>query len=304
MTPIFKLSGPTKDQFPLVLEKILQIANWTLDDAAISSTEVDALIHDSHSIGAFLDSLQHLIAQRFDIGGLGVSFPTLAIAISSGDAKIRETCRSLRRADSYYIEASRLLMYTKKSNVAEWWQNRSTNLKSALPNVIALFNAQLASMSASSVVHAILQHGNFGLQAAASSIRSDKGNAKRVMTSSELFKFIQGEAVDNREYGSSVGTETYEAFARIQGLSETDHRSINEAILQLAQDTGASLSDLKFEHSLISGLQSDATFESPTGTIAVEFHHKSETESTHNKIAIYILEKLKEYAINFGLAER
>ncbi|KIP15385.1 MULTISPECIES: hypothetical protein [Burkholderia] len=304
LTPIFKLSGPTKDQFPLVLEKILQIANWTLDDAAISSTEVDALIHDSHSIGAFLDSLQHLIAQRFDIGGLGVSFPTLAIAISSGDAKIRETCRSLRRADSYYIEASRLLMYTKKSNVAEWWQNRSTNLKSALPHVIALFNAQLASMSASSVVHAILQHGNFGLQAAASSIRSDKGNAKRVMTSSELFKFIQGEAVDNREYGSSVGTETYEAFARIQGLSETDHRSINEAILQLAQDTGASLSDLKFEHSLISGLQSDATFESPTGTIAVEFHHKSETESTHNKIAIYILEKLKEYAINFGLAER
>lgn len=300
----YKLIGLAKEQFSLVLEKILQVANWRLDDAAVSTTEVDALIAEHVSVGTFLDALQALIAQRFDVGAVGVTYPTLAIIISSGEPKIRETCRSLRRADSYYIEASRLLMYTRKSNVAEWWQNRATHLKSALPHVVALFNAQLASLSASSVVHSALQFSDPALSTLAAGIRADRGNARRVMQSSELYKFLQGEAVDNREYGSSVNTETYEAYAKLQAVSETKHRSLNEAILAQATDAGASLPSLQFEQELVKGLQTDASFQWPSGPVALEFHHKAASESTQNKIAIYVLEKIKEYAINYGLAER
>jgi energy-coupling factor transporter ATP-binding protein EcfA2 len=304
LNPLYKLVGVVKEQYQLVLEKILQIANWRLDDAAVSTTEVDTLVQENERVGAFLDSLQRLIAQRFDVGGVGVAFPTLTLVISSGEPKIREICRSLRRADSYYIEASRLLMYTRRSNVAEWWQNRATHLKSALPHVIALLNAQLVSMSASSVVHSVLQFGEPSLRSLAGGVRADRGNAKRVMSSSELFKFVQGEAVDNREYGSSVGTETYDSYARIQAASETRHRAINESILQLVQDAGATLQSLAYEQNLVRGLQTDATYQGVAGTIALEFHHKAAAESTNNKIAIYVLEKLKEYAVNYGLADR
>ncbi|ADC62547.1 hypothetical protein Alvin_1615 [Allochromatium vinosum DSM 180] len=304
ISPIHALKGPDKGQFSAVLEKILQVANWRLDDAAISTTEVEALIAKNDSIGAFLDALQSLITERFDVGSFGITFPMLVITISSGAPNIREVCRSLRRADSYYIEASRLLMYTRRSNVSEWWQNRSTHLKSALPHVIALFNAQLASISASCLVHAIAQHGKKDLKDLTSGVRADKGNAKRVMASSELYKFLRNEPLDNREYGSSVSPETYQSFDKIQAVSESRHRSINQAVMSLALDAGAEVPQLDYEKTLVKGLQTDVTYTSDRGLIALEFHHKATSESNQNKIAIYVLEKLKEYAINYGLADR
>jgi hypothetical protein len=305
VSPILELNGIKKARFPLVLEKILQVANWRLEDAAISNTEVDELAATSDRIGVFLDKLQSLITQRFDIGEIGIDFPTLVAVITTSEPKIRETVRSLRRADSYYIEASRLLMYTKKSNVAEWWGNRATSLRSALPHVIALFNAQLVSMSPSAVVHSVLQSKVPDLEKLVTGVRADRGNARRVMESSELFKYLNGQGIDNREYGSSVRDETFSSYDKIQQESEVRHKAINKAILDLATATGVSLSSLEYEKNLVPGLQSDAAYKDNSGnTVAIEFHHKAATEATNNKIAIYILEKLKEYAINFGLAER
>jgi hypothetical protein len=302
--PIHDLVGLPKEKYQLVLEKILQTANWQLEDAAISVTEVQTLINNADRVGTFLDQLQSLIIERFDVGSMGVEFPTLVLAISSGDPKIRETCRSLRRADSFYIEASRLLMYTKKSNVAEWWANRATSLKSALPHVIALFNAQLVSLSASSVVHAILQFGDEELRSLITGVRADRGNARRVISSSELYKFVTDQALDNREYGSNVKDETFASYERIQEASITKHKAINKSILDMITDAEGKLSNLSYETTLVTGLQTDAAYELPNGKVALEFHHKATNDSTHNKLAIYILEKLKEYAINYGLAER
>lgn len=38
--------------------------------------------------------------------------------------------------------------------------------------------------------------------------------------------------------------------------------------------------------------------------VYLEFHHKADSETTPNKVSIYILGKLMEYAINFGIAPR
>ncbi|WP_156295690.1 hypothetical protein [Methylobacterium aquaticum] len=304
-TPEYELNGISKLRFRDVVDRILQIANWRLEDAAISDAEVDILIEKSNRIGELLDELQLLIARRFDISGMGVEFPRLVIAISSGSSGIRETCRSLRRADSYYLEASRLLMYTKKSNAAEWWNNRSDDLKAALPYVIAMFDAQLVSVSASAVTHSALYSDDQALVALVEGVRPNKGNANRVISSSEIHKYFMGSPIDNREYGTNVTNETIESFSRIQSLSETHHRAINRSIIGLSVSAGANLKNAKFEVPLVPGLQADVSYETDDGNIvAVEFHHKSARESSANKLAIYILEKLKEYAINFGLASR
>ena len=303
-TPIHRLHGLPSSQYGQVLEKILQMANWRLEDAAIATTEVDNLIQGAARVGAFLDDLQALISNRFDVGSVGVTFPSLVIAISSSEPKIRETCRSLRRADSFYIEASRLLMYTKKSNVAEWWANRATDLKSALPHVIALLNAQLVSLSASAVVHSVLHFGEPDLLSLVQGVRADRGNARKVVRASELYRFTMDDAVDNREYGSNVKDQTFESYDRLQNVSETRHRALNAAILGMLGDSGAVLSNLAYEATLVTGLQSDACYNDQNGTVALEFHHKARNEANSNKLAIYVLEKLKEYAINFGLARR
>lgn len=301
---LLSLQGLLNTQYESVLQKILQIGNWQLDDAAVSTTEVSAIISASQTVGGFLDQLQKLVVERFNVTGLGTDFPTLVLAISSSNAELRETCRSIRRADSFYIEASRLLMYTRRSNVAEWWLNRASDLRSALPHVIALFNAQLVSLSASSVVHAILQFGEADLKALIQDVRADQGNARRVIQSSELYKFAAGQVLDNREYGSNVKKETLDSYDRIQGISETRHKAINEAIIKMISDAGAALNNLRYEVNLKPGLQSDAVYDLGVSKIALEFHHKADSESNSNKIAIYVLEKLKEYAINFGLAQR
>ena len=124
------------------------------------------------------------------------------------------------------------------------------------------------------------------------------------MSYSELYRFTAGDLTDNREYGSNVKDETFESYDRLQEASETRHKALNKAILDLMLDSGAKIPNLSYETSLIDGLQSDATYTSSAGTIAFEFHHKAKTETSANKLAIYLLEKLKEYAINFGLATR
>lgn len=116
---------------------------------------------------------------------------------------------------------------------------------------------------------------------------------------------ILNSLLDNREYGSSVKDETSASFSRIQAQSERKHRALNDSVLRLAAESGAVLPSLTLENSLVPGLQTDATFREPgRPTVALEFHHKAASESTNNKLAIYVLEKLKEYAINYGLASR
>jgi hypothetical protein len=301
---VYELNGLPKDKFLVALGKILQVANWKIEDAAITHKEVQSLIESSSNLGNFLDDLQLLISQRFDTGDMGITFPTLVICLTSSEEKLRETCRGLRRADSFYVEASRLSMYTKRSNAAEWWQNRSTSLKSALPHVIALFNAQLITVSASAVVHAVQQGGNTDLVPLITGLRADRGNAMRVMESTELVKFVKGEPLDNREYGSNVKEDTFTSYDRIQEKSETHHKEINKSIMDLVHKNGYALNNLQYEGTLVRGLQTDVTYDSDRGKVALEFHHKASAECTSNKIAIYLLEKIKEYAINYGLAER
>lgn len=47
----------------------------------------------------------------------------------------------------------------------------------------------------------------------------------------------------------------------------------------------------------------DAIADRGSETFYLEFHHKADSETDNNAVAIYILEKLKEYAINYRIAK-
>ena len=305
---IYFMEGLKSESWPFVLDGILKIANWSLEDAALDPPMVIEITKNAKNIGEYLDLIQKAIAEGFDVEAIGFTPPQLVFVISSGSRTIRETCRGLRRADSYYAEASRLLMYTKKSNAAEWWQERSANLKTCLPHVIALFNVQLVTLSASAVVHSALSFGTESLQTLAEGVTRNVGNAKTVIKSTELHRYSLDADVDSREYGSATQEATLAAYARIQSESEKQHKSINDSILKLIAEAEGGFGPYQLEATppdakglIVDAITSVSTAERP---IYLEFHHKSGGESTPNKISIYMLDKLKEYSINFGVAPR
>lgn len=304
--PIYHLVGLDKAAWPQVLDGILKIANWQLEDAALDLPTVEKLTDGSRNIGEYLDRIQAAIANNFDLSKVGFIPPQIVFAISSGKWEIRDVCRGLRRANSYYAEASRLQMYTTKSNAADWWNERNKSLKTCLPHVIALFNVQIVSLSASSVVHAVNNFADDSLKSLASSVTRNIGNAKTVMRSTELYKYSLGQDIDAREYGAATQDATFAAYEAIQQQSELKHKEINGSIMELAATAGGGFGtyELEVPQKATGGLIVDciASQSNTDRDVFLEFHHKSKDESTYNKVSIYILTKLKEYAINFGIS--
>lgn len=93
--PIYEMIGLVKDQFTKVLDRILTVANWTLNDAAIDTAEVQALAEEAMNIGGFLDLVQLAIAARFNTGKIGFIPPKLVFVLSSGKPEVRDVCRNL-----------------------------------------------------------------------------------------------------------------------------------------------------------------------------------------------------------------
>lgn len=302
--PIYEMRGLSKVQFSSVLEGILKVANWQLEDAALSWDVISEVTKAASNIGEYLDCVQDAIAQRFDVDKIGFEPPQVIFALSSGKPEVREICRNVRRADSFYLEASRLLMYTKRSNVADWWRERNKELKTSLAYVIALFNAQLVSLSGSAVVHAVHNFASEDLNDLISGVKKNLGNAQTVIKSTELYKYSVGEGADTKNYGKAVKDETVDSYYRIQEKSKEKHKEINSAVMQLVEKAGGGFSNIKYESSegLTKGLLVDVVADINYLPCFIEFHHKSELETVDNKVSIYILEKLKEYAINYRIS--
>jgi hypothetical protein len=74
--------------------------------------------------------------------------------------------------------------------------------------------------------------------------------------------------------------------------------------MQLVEKAGGGFSNIKYESSegLTKGLLIDVVADINHLPCFIEFHHKSEVETVDNKVSIYILEKLKEYAINYRIS--
>jgi hypothetical protein len=302
--PIYNLQGPQKGDFPKILEGILKVANWRLEDAALNWNQVAQITSGVSNIGEYLDKVQVAVTENFRIENIGFEPPKLFFVVSAGTEHIRDICRTLRRADSYYIDSARLQMYTRKSKIARWWDERNKDQKTSLPYIVSLFDAQLLSLSPSSVVHSVLMADLKDFPGVAERVTKNAGNAGRVISSTEFFKFSKGQEVDVKETKASTKSETLEAYEIIQERSKDRHKALNGSILRLAQQAGCGFTDIALEQSYgkVARVGVDAIANLNGEKCHLEFFHKSAGEAKENKIAIYILEKLREYAVGYGVA--
>jgi hypothetical protein len=77
--PIHQLIGLPEARYSDVLQLLLDATNVKLEDAAISSAEVDGLLVSGDTIGQFLRRVQALVVERYDLGELGTTLPKLSI---------------------------------------------------------------------------------------------------------------------------------------------------------------------------------------------------------------------------------
>ncbi|MGE5560144.1 MAG: ATP-binding protein [Chloroflexota bacterium] len=299
--PIIRVTGVQQRDYHMVLERMLNVMAWDLADAAVTWGEVDQLASQAASIGAFLDSVQRLVAERTELPDNDIKFPTLVIALSS-DGPIQQVCSQLRRANSYYIEGARLLQETRESNAAEWWLKRRDE-RYSLPFVIGQFQAQLVSLTPTAVVAAAGLHGGDGIKPLVARSGRTRSGAVKSLMATEFYRYFTGQGDGVAPSGARPTLATLAAYQRVRDLSETRHLEINRAIVTLALDAGLKLGEVTYEERLTPrGLRTDAALRHEGHTVALEFHHKSKGECTPNKVAIYLLEKLKVYAIDYGLA--
>lgn len=85
-SPIYEMVGLRQDQFPKVLERILKVANWALEDAALDWAELDGVTREATNIGSYLDLVQQAVV--------------LALTLERSDSRLPKWCSSCRQVSA------------------------------------------------------------------------------------------------------------------------------------------------------------------------------------------------------------
>jgi hypothetical protein len=196
-----------------------------------------------------------------------------------------------------------LLGYSPRSEAGKWWTERNKNASHHLGYVISLFDARLVTMTASAVMYACLHNEDSVLRSAVTEAgaRPDKGNARRTLEVSELYRFLSGEQIPEFTSGKkgSVQQSTIDAYAAIQGMSSKKHKLINQTLCRAVREHLTDLTfddDLDFEVVHGGDVITDAVITFRSRSYSLEFHHLSAPQCSAANMSSYIMEKLRTYA--------
>lgn len=228
--------------------------------------------------------------------------PQLVFVVTSSGDVVGEANR-IRRAGTQMLAPEPLLGHSPRSEAGKWWHERNKSASTHLGYVISLFDARLVTMSASAVVYACMHHDDSVLQAAAvdEGARPDKGNAQRVISVSEFYRFLEGEQIPEFTSGrkGSVGESTMKGYAAIQGMSAKRHKLINQTLCRGVREYLPDLAfddEKDFEVAHGGDLITDAQIKYRTMAYSLEFHHLSEAQCGAANMSSYIMDKLRTYA--------
>lgn len=304
-----QVAGPPKAKWPSVLDQVLRQFGKTCEDVGIGLDLIDQITHSEQRIGDFLTKIGVSIAERVTKTREAKQLPQIVFVISSSADIIGETNR-IRRAGTQMLAPEPLLGYSPRSEAGKWWTERNRDPNHHLGYIISLFDARLVTMTASAVIYACLHHGNDILTKAAATkgARADRGNAKRTIEVSELYRFLRGERSPEFTTGRKGGLResTGEAYGAIQRLSSKHHKAINYALCSLTKEH---LSEMEFTPKDLEVAQgqnifTDAIVRYNGRPFSLEFHHVSEANCSAANMASYMMDKLRNYAWHHQLIPR
>ena len=303
---IHLVRGVTRDRFIDALHLLLSQLGVKLADAAVTNDEAIELAQGSSNLGDFLERLQGHIVSRYDLGELSLKLPKLSIVISA-DGDISQACRMVRRGNGFLIDPERLLQFSHSNIADDWKRDGARSPKYGLPFIVSLLEVKVASMTASSLVHACTYSNDPDIKGALQEggALPKKFNAWNLMKSSPLVRMLE-----NREDVGAVAStqprkEISDTFKALQDLSKKKHRAINESIIQtINSNANLVTKNAKFEYRPLGEgkeLRVDVWCEPETSQrpIAIEFTHRQ--KSSEAMVATYVLTKIRDYARDYGL---
>lgn len=301
--------GPDKKDWATALDRLLLQFGKTVDDVGLAADVVGQLVGKTSTIGAFLTEISSLVAERVTKQRLSKRLPRLVVCVSSS-ADVAGEANRIRRAGTQALAAEPLLGYSPRSEAGKWWAERNKSPLHHLGYMLSLFDARLVTMTASAVVHSILQHGAPDLKkhTTDAGARLDKGNAGRTIRASEVVRFFRGEEIPEFTSGKKGKTSeaTEKAFAAVQAVSVNRHKAINEAIIRMVATAVATpdLEQSRFEVSHDQNVITDVVIPSGADDICFEFHHLSGANCKAATMSSYIMDKVRGYAWHHNLIPR
>ena len=171
---------------------------------------------------------------------------------------------------------------------------------------------ELLSLTPSTVAHACAKYSEPGsrlrLAVEATGFPGSKATGATAYSRTDLGRFLAGEPVPevlNSNKGKTTD-RTLEAFDAVQALSSRQHLAINRAILSLAGEASGLFrpDEVEFEIALGEDAIVDAIVPTSDRRVHLEFHHLSAANCNPNKIATYIMKKMRVYATQYNLIDR
>jgi len=305
-----EIAGPARDDWRRVLDRMLIQYDVTLQDIALEADYVEELASSAGTIGAFLECVGGVIAGRTSKVRDVQALPSLVFVVSSGAEVVGEANR-LRRARTHIVKAEELLAYSPRSEAGKWWRARLGNPQHHLAYIISLFDARLTTLTPSAMAYACLHQGPQELRrlVAESGLKANSGNAATTLRATDLYRFLAGG--ETAELTSSRKGKTKDpslnAYRRIQGRSASLHRAITETICRHLGDQlpGFRLRDTRYEVDAgEQNLYTDCIAAVGEDHYHLEFHHLSPSQCKASRMASYIMDKLRSYALHYNLVPR
>lgn len=305
-----RIVGPSREQWPTILERILIQLDQSPQDLALSPQAVNERAGMATDVGSFLELIRDIVVEQVDELRLDRALPRVLFVVTSDSSVVGEANR-LRRAGTLDLKAEELMSYSLRSEAGKYWKARQQNPTHHLAYMLSLFQARLVTMTASAAAYAALHYGDPGLEEAVrnAGLRRSTSNAATTFKTSDFYRFLTNSTtpeLTSTAKGKTAET-TLAAYEAVQARSARHHKSINMAIAAQAETVVPEFlaSEGRFEVDLgDANAFADAVILLNGEELHLEFHHLSPRHCKASNIARYIMEKMRGYAINYNLIPR
>ena len=308
---VLTIDGPGRDQWVEAVALILDQLGASWDEFGINESTAAQLVDDYPTLGEFFTGINGIRVAQEEFAGNVTGLPEVVFVVSSHSEIVGHVAR-LRNPASYRLRTDEVIGSARMSEPGKFWKSRGSSQSTNLAWVSSLLQAKLVSLTPSTVAHACAletsSDSRIRQAVIAAGFSGSRSTGLTAYRTTDLARFLAGEPVPEvlTKNKGKTSAATLAAFDAAQSLSSKKHREINEALLKfIAKGTKAfDFADVLLEVPLGDDAIVDAIVPLPERRLHFEFHHLSGANCNPNKIATYMMRKLRVYATQYNLIER
>ncbi|MFJ6670822.1 hypothetical protein ACIQMJ_06895 [Actinosynnema sp. NPDC091369] len=304
------IDGPDRSQWVEAVGLILDQLGSNWDEFGVNESSAGEMTKSHTTLGEFFTAINQVRIDQEDGVDNVTGLPEVVFVVSSHSQVVGDVAR-LRNPQTYRVRTDEVIGSARFQEVGKFWRERGAKQRSNLAWVCSLLQVKLVALTPSVVAHACSLESEPGsaLKKAFDGLDfpASRNRGKNAYLSTDLARFLAGKPVPevlNRNKGRT-SEKTLKAYDAVQELSSRHHRDINNAILNFVGEIDDKFDSKEVQYEVPLG--GDAIVDaivSADRRLHLEFHHLSGRNCSPNKIATYIMKKMRVYATQYNLIER